>query len=316
VNNADIQLIEPDWPAPPGVRAAFTLRSGGVSVAPYNSLNLGAGIGDSLEAVAENRRRLRARLGLPAEPVWLEQVHGVGVVQLGDPDFAGCAPRSRAAGGNTRVGVANVSPVDADGLPRADADGLPRADADGLPRADADGLPTAYAMGPDANSSPRADAAVAHAPAQVCAIRVADCMPVLFAALDGSVVGAAHAGWRGLASGVLEATVERLDVPSSQLVAWMGPAIGPGHFEVGDEVRAAFTETDAGAAAAFVRNAGGRWQCDLYALARRRLGALGLTRIYGGGWCTFAESDRFFSYRRDGRCGRMAALIWMEPERT
>jgi YfiH family protein len=138
-------------------------------------------------------------------------------------------------------------------------------------------------------------------------------MPVVFAAHDGSAVGAAHAGWRGLAGGVLEATVERLGVPASQLLAWMGPAIGPRHFEVGDDVRAAFVTKDAGANPAFVKNARDRWQCDLYALARRRLHALGIAAIYGGGWCTFAEADRFFSYRRDGQCGRMAALVWIEP---
>jgi len=138
-------------------------------------------------------------------------------------------------------------------------------------------------------------------------------MPVLFAAWDGSVVGAAHAGWRGLAGGVLEATLGRLGVPASELIAWMGPAIGPKHFEVGDDVRVAFTAADSGAASAFVANARGRWQCDLYALARRRLSGLGVSGIYGGGWCTFAEADRFFSYRRDGQCGRMAALIWIEP---
>jgi YfiH family protein len=138
-------------------------------------------------------------------------------------------------------------------------------------------------------------------------------MPVLFAARDGSVVGAAHAGWRGLANGVLEATIGRLGVPAAELLAWMGPAIGPKNFEVGEDVRAAFTATDAGAASAFVANARGRWQCNLYALARCRLSALGVSGIYGGGWCTFADADRFFSYRRDGQCGRMAALIWIEP---
>jgi len=138
-------------------------------------------------------------------------------------------------------------------------------------------------------------------------------MPVLFAARDGSVVGAAHAGWRGLAGGVLEATIGRLGVPATELMAWMGPAIGPNHFEVGEDVRAAFMSTDAGAASAFAANERGRWQCDLYALARRRLSALGVSGIYGGGWCTFAEAGRFFSYRRDGQCGRMVALIWIEP---
>jgi polyphenol oxidase len=257
----DLQTIEPDWPTPPGVRAAFTLRTGGVSVAPYDSLNLGAGIGDSAEAVEENRRRVRERLRLPSEPVWLEQVHGVDVVVLG-----------AAAAGQGAAIATRVAPV-------------------------------------------RADASVAYGPGQVCAIRVADCMPVLFAAVDGSAVGAAHAGWRGLAGGVLEATVARLGVPASRLIAWMGPAIGPRHFEVGDDVSTAFVTKDAGAASAFVKNARARWQCDLYALARRRLNALGVAETYGGGWCTFAEADRFFSYRRDGRCGRMAALIWIEQGR-
>ena len=246
---ADLQVIVPDWPAPPGVRSFFTLRTGGVSVAPYDSLNLGASIGDSPEAVAENRRRVREKFRLPAEPVWLAQVHGTDVVALGAPD-----------------------------------------------------LP------------PTGDASVAWGAGYVCAIRVADCMPVLFAARDGSAVAAAHAGWRGLAGGVLEATVLRLGVPAPQLIAWMGPAIGPAHFEVGDEVRAAFTATDPEAASAFVANARGRWQCDLYALARRRLTAIGISGIYGGGWCTFSEAERFFSYRRSGQCGRMAALIWTEPE--
>jgi polyphenol oxidase len=258
----DLQIITPEWPAPPGVRATFTLRTGGASAAPYDSLNLGARIGDLAEAVAENRRRVSEQLRLPAEPVWLEQVHGVEVVELGGIGVAG--------------GVGATGRSD--------------------PR----------------DRAPTGDASVARGVGQVCAIRVADCMPVLFAARDGSVVGAAHAGWRGLAGGVLEATIGRLGVPAAELIAWMGPAIGPKHFEVGDDVRAAFTATDAGAASAFVANARGRWQCHLYALARRRLSALGVSGIYGGGWCTFADAGRFFSYRRDGQCGRMAALIWIE----
>jgi hypothetical protein len=137
-------------------------------------------------------------------------------------------------------------------------------------------------------------------------------MPVLFAARDGAVVGAAHAGWRGLAGGVLEATVGRMGVPASQLIAWMGPAIGQANFEVAEDVRLAFTGADPEAASAFLPNARGRWQCDLYALARRRLAAMGVSGVYGGGWCTFADSKRFFSYRRNSQCGRMAALIWMD----
>jgi hypothetical protein len=143
-------------------------------------------------------------------------------------------------------------------------------------------------------------------------MQVADCMPVLFAARDASAVAAAHAGWRGLAAGVLEATVARLRVPPRELLAWLGPAIGPGHFEVGDEVRAAFLRQDSAADAAFTANTRGRWQCDLAALARGRLASVGIDAVWGGSWCTYSDPARFFSYRRDGRCGRMAALIWLE----
>lgn len=273
---ADVGLIFPDWPAPPGVRAAFTLRTGGVSAAPYDSLNVGSRIGDSREHVAENRRRVRDALRLPAEPVWLEQVHGIYVVELeGDVRAVDVHAAEARAGA---VGIGDIGGGDA----------------------------------------PTGDAAVARNAAHVCAIRVADCMPVLFAALDGSVVGAAHAGWRGLVGGVLEATVARLGVPASRVIAWMGPAIGPRNFEVGDEVRSAFLAAASGPAeevtSAFTANSRGRWQCDLYALARLRLEAMGIAAIHGGGWCTFAEPDRFFSYRRDGQCGRMAALIWIEPD--
>ena len=157
-----------------------------------------------------------------------------------------------------------------------------------------------------------ADAAITRRAGPVCAVQVADCLPVLLAARDGSAVAAAHAGWRGLASGVLEATVKSLAVEPRGLMAWLGPGIGPAHFEVGDEVRSAFLARDAGAANEFASNDRGRWQCDLAGLARRRLRALGVTAISGGDWCTYADALRFFSYRRDGRCGRMAALIWRE----
>jgi YfiH family protein len=161
---------------------------------------------------------------------------------------------------------------------------------------------------------PVADGAVTRAPGAVCVIMVADCLPVLFASRDGTRIGAAHAGWRGLAAGVLENTVAALDVPAGALTAWLGPAISQPHFEVGDEVRAAFVDRDAGAAAHFTGNARGRWQADLIGLARRRLEALGLIDIHGGRWCTVAGRERFFSHRRDGQIsgntGRMAALIW------
>jgi hypothetical protein len=241
-------LIVPDWPIPAGVRAAFTLRTGGVSKPPFDSFNIGSRVDDEAFAVEENRRQLRERLALPTEPAWLTQVHGCRVADLDAKDSDGAAAP--------------------------------------------------------------ADAEVTRGTGRVCAIQVADCMPVLFASADGAAIGAAHAGWRGLAGGVLESVVQAMRAPPQQLLAWLGPAIGQRHFEVGEEVRAAFLAADPAAATAFAPNPQGRWQCDLYGLARRRLAALGVERIYGGLWCTYADAGRFFSYRRDGRCGRMAALIW------
>lgn len=144
----------------------------------------------------------------------------------------------------------------------------------------------------------------------ICAILTADCLPVLICDRDGRVVAAAHAGWRGLAAGVLEATVRALPVVPAQLLAWLGPAIGPAAFEVGAEVRAAFIAADPAAAADFSANASGKFHADLFALARRRLRAAGVTAIYGGGLCTHGDARRFFSHRRDHLCGRMATLIW------
>jgi YfiH family protein len=158
--------------------------------------------------------------------------------------------------------------------------------------------------------APQADAAITRRTDRVCVIQVADCLPVLLATRNGSVVAAAHAGWRGLARGVLQATVQALAVEPAQLCAWLGPGIGPAHFEVGAEVRAEFLSADGRDAGAFVPNARGRWLCDLYALARGRLKRLGVGDISGAEHCTFADT-RFFSYRRDGVCGRMGAFIWL-----
>lgn len=161
----------------------------------------------------------------------------------------------------------------------------------------------------------QADAACTADRAVVLAIMTADCLPILFCADDGSEVAAAHAGWRGLAAGVIEATVQQLRAPPQRLQAWLGPAIGPDAFEVGAEVRAAFVDGQAAAAVAFrphpSRHAG-KWLCDLHLLARLRLQALGVERIGGASRCTYSEPDLFYSYRRDGRCGRMASLIWLE----
>jgi YfiH family protein len=159
----------------------------------------------------------------------------------------------------------------------------------------------------------RADAAVARAAGEVCAVLTADCLPVLFCDRAGSVVAAAHAGWRGLAAGVLEATVSAMQVPPGEILAWMGAAIGPQAFEVGDEVRAAFVAGHAEAVAAFVpQSAPGKWLADIYALARIRLRHAGVAAVYGGGRCTFREAETFFSYRRDGVTGRMATLVWLD----
>jgi YfiH family protein len=241
-----VDFLFPDWPVPGNVRAVVSLRTGGVSGGPFASFNLGDHVGDEAGAVAENRARLRAALGLPAEPLWLEQVHGAGVARFGD--------RQR----------------------------------------------------------PRADASVALEHRQICAVLVADCLPVLLADREGSCVGIAHAGWRGLASGVVEQAVRSLPVDPARLVAWLGPAIGPESFEVGPEVRGAFLAADAAAAGDFRPGTGDRWLADIYALARRRLAGAGVRDVHGGGLCTVADPGRFFSFRRDGMTGRMAALVWRQ----
>ncbi|WP_153147220.1 peptidoglycan editing factor PgeF [Dechloromonas sp. H13] len=156
-----------------------------------------------------------------------------------------------------------------------------------------------------------ADAAVARQTGNVCAVMTADCLPVLMCDRRGTVVAAAHAGWRGLHAGVLETTVGAMKVPPGDLLAWLGPAIGPRCFEVGEEVRDAFVTGDPAASAGFVAQGPGKWLCDLYLLARQRLQRLGVTMIGGGGSCTVTEADRYYSYRRDGVTGRMASLIWL-----
>ena len=160
------------------------------------------------------------------------------------------------------------------------------------------------------DDEPRVDAAVTATPGAVLAVLSADCLPVLFAAADGRCIGAAHAGWRGLAAGVLEATIAAMDRPSAQVLAWLGPAAGPTAYEIGDEVRAAFVDADAGAANAFVATRAAHWHMNLYALARRRLAAVGVTQVSGGDACTISDA-RFYSHRREGRTGRMASLIWL-----
>lgn len=240
-------LIVPDWPAPPGVRAVSTTRAGGVSTGIYRSLNLGAHVGDAPDAVEDNRRRLAATCRLDAEPGWLEQEHGTRVVELG----------------------------------------------------------------PALHGEPAADGAISRRQGAVCVVLTADCLPVLLATRQGTVVAAAHAGWRGLADGVLQAAVAAMDVPPGDVIAWLGPAIGQDAFEVGGEVRERFVAADPGVAGHFRRGEGDRWHADLAGLARHVLARCGVGEVAGGDACTYSDPQRFFSHRRDGPCGRMASMIWL-----
>ncbi|MDT8387681.1 MAG: peptidoglycan editing factor PgeF [Thiogranum sp.] len=240
-------MMHPDWPAPAGVKAVTTTRAeGGASCGAYADFNLALHVGDVADAVQQNRRRLRQLLELPAEPAWLDQVHGQEVI-----DAAGVA------------------------------------------------------------SAPAADASFSFGSGAVCAVLTADCLPVLFCDRSATRVAAAHAGWRGLAGGVLERTVAALQCAPGELLAWLGPAIGPRHFEVGEEVREAFVSAHREAAPAFERQPAGNYLADLYQLAKIRLQAAGVESIYGGGFCTYAEPERWYSYRREHTTGRMASLIWL-----
>lgn len=254
-----LELLRPQWAAPVGVGVAMSLRSGGVSTGPFASLNLSFGVGDDAAAVAENRRRWTAALGV--QPVWMRQVHGADVLHL---------------------------------------------TAEHRTRGDGAQLPTA-------------DAAWTTERGLACTVGAADCMPVLFALRDGSAVAAAHAGWRGLAGGVLEATLRALCTGTGARPAdvgvWLGPCIGPRRFEVGADVLAAFGHAaDTADTARFVphRRADGSaaWLANLPRLARDRLEAAGLTEITGAATCTVEDPSRFFSFRRDRVTGRMAAAIW------
>jgi len=243
---AALPVIE--GPAWRGTRCFCTTRAGGVGRAPFDTLNLGLRAGDDPQAVHENRRRLRAML--PAEPLWLAQVHGARVVDADIP-----------------------------------------------------------------NDTLEADAAVTAMPGRVLAIMAADCLPVAIADTRGRVLGAAHAGWRGLSAGVLECTLQRLRsrCPDGRWTAWIGPGIGPARFEVGEDVLRAFAGPDPDAAAAFAPFPGrpGKWLADLPRLAERRLRAAGVADVHASGLCTAGDPERFFSYRRDGVTGRMAMLAWL-----
>lgn len=161
-----------------------------------------------------------------------------------------------------------------------------------------------------------ADAAYSRTPGVICAVLTADCLPVLLCDRAGREVAAVHAGWRGLQAGIIEATLEQFQAPAGELLAWLGPAIGPEAYEVGDEVRQAFVDRDSAAADGFVAGRTGHWLMDIYALARQRLQRTGIEQISGGEYCTYSDSERFYSYRRDGTTGRMASVIWLMPDNS
>ena len=260
------RVILPDWPAPAPVRAASTLRVGGVSRGSYAGLNLSAGVGDDETNVARNRRIFAEMLGLPAEPMWLRQVHGTRVLDLDRTD----APAATRHAGQPSPGSSSR------------------------------------------NQPPAADGSVTSRPGRPCVVLTADCLPVLLCDTQGTRVGAVHAGWRGLAAGALESAVRRMGVDPVHILAWIGPGIGQGAYEVGGEVLEQFSAIDRDAARCFAANSNGRWQADLHGLARRRLQDAGVRAIHGAGWCTHTDSERFFSHRREAPCGRMATVIWLE----
>ncbi|RLA25789.1 MAG: peptidoglycan editing factor PgeF [Gammaproteobacteria bacterium] len=235
--------ITPDWPAPANIRAATTLRTGGVSLGEFSSLNPADHVSDLLAHVLENRQLIKHMLALPDDPVWLRQTHSVKAV---------CAER--------------------------------------------------------VTTPPEADASYTAQNNIVCTVLTADCLPVLLCDQQGSMVAAIHGGWRGLLNGIIENTV--LKMPESNMMAWLGPAIGAQCFEVGDDVRNAFINKSAQFACAFKSQTQDKYLADIYHIARILLNNAGVQQIYGGQYCTVTDKERFFSYRRDGQTGRMATMIW------
>ena len=245
-------MIQPRWPVPLNVKSVCSTRAGGVSMPPYDSLNLGLHVGDDALHVQQNRKLLQR--SLVAHPVFMEQVHGTRVLEID---------------ATTQNGM-------------------------------------------------QADAAITQALGVACTVMVADCLPILLCNQQGTCVAAAHAGWRGLAGGVLEAAVQSMQSHGcdvADILAWMGPCIGPQAFEVGEEVREAFMQHTPAAGSFFQAQGPYKWRADLAALAQQRLRSLGVTLIYGNDssphWCTVGNESTFFSHRRDRISGRQAACIWL-----
>jgi len=256
LNNPDHtnpSLVYPDWQVPGHINAVCTTRTGGFSKPPFDGLNVGAHVQDDPESVLKNRLWLKNALHLPAEPCWLEQVHGVEVI-------------------NADRHVQSEPPV--------------------------------------------ADAAVSHKDNVVLGVMTADCLPVVLCEPEKRIIGIAHGGWRGLAGDILRHTVAAMNCEPVGITAWLGPAIGPQCFEVGDDVWDAFVARDWQMAQFFSATPDQKFLADIYAIARRQLQSLGVQTVTGGEFCTMTDRERFYSYRRDGNTGRMATLVWMTPDST
>jgi polyphenol oxidase len=242
--------LVPDWPAPANIHAATTLRTGGVSKEPYLSLNPATHVNDLKECVLQNRKIIRDMLSLPAEPVWLDQIHSNHIIKA-------------------EIG----------------------------------------------NTPQQADASYSFESGVVCAVMTADCLPLLICSKDGQKIAAIHAGWRGLLTGVIANSISEIASKTpitkcTELLIWLGPAIGAKCFEVGTEVFDAFMNKSNLYEKAFKKQHNSKYLADIYQLARIELNTLGISNIYGGTYCTMTDNERFFSYRRDNQTGRMATLIW------
>ncbi len=245
-----LSYLPANWPdKPENVSAVTTLLNGGVSQGGFSEYNLALHVGDDVQAVARNRAKLAADLSLPAEPVWLDQVHSNKVI---------CAD-------DVAAGVVVT-----------------------------------------------ADASVSRKSGVVCTVMTADCLPVFFCNRAGTEIAVAHAGWRGLHAGIISNTIEAMQSPADEILVYLGPAIGPQLFEVGEEVLQAFTDKNINNKTAFVVATESHYLCDIYELARIELQVLGIGDVAGGDYCTFSESHRFYSYRKQSTTGRMANLIWLK----
>lgn len=246
--NIETDLLWADWPAPENIRALTTTRTGGVSQGAFQSMNLADHVDDNAEHVKLNREILTAALNIK-QPVWLQQVHGINVV-------------------DSQTAVHHC----------------------------------------------KADAVYSNQADEVCNVLTADCLPLLFCNKQGTAVAAAHAGWRGLAEGVIASTVNAMQQKSQDIIVWLGPAIGPDCFEVGQDVFDAFVNKDKNAIKAFTKTDNEHYLADIYYLARLKLNRLGIEQIFGGGLCTYSDEKKFYSFRRNPVTGRMASMIWIEDE--